>query len=452
MRSAQVIATPGFLSRVSIIDRYLAEQITKPLLATLLVSILLLMLSKMLNLFDFVIEMGGPVTIVWKMLSNMIPQYFSLGIPIGLLLGIVLTWRNLSLHSELDAIIASGVPYRRLMRIPLLYCLFLSIIVFIIVAWVQPLARKSYDRLSFDLRSGALGATIKVGSYAKLGKNTILRVDRARDGVGHLEGIFLQTLSKDGMELVANSNRGTFIATDNPNILILRLFEGNIVMRKVKLLEQPKNEDDISSLIDYGFLFRHDVEGIGKDVHSLRFESQDIPITLPRTEPEANSLQRQQYAKTITELWNDSQSSQLSAEQQRAAIAQIHRRTFNVFVMFCLPFMGLGLGVLSKRQNSALGIFLSIFILILFIQTSAFIEEWSIMGQVPLHPSQWILLAVLVMLSAVLYLPLVTKVGVSPVTAIHDAFAYLVRISTGPVRKAVDLIRTRRSAGARNDP
>ena len=68
-----------------------------PLLATLAIAASLLLLEKMLNLFDFVAAEGGPVSVVWRMLANLMPEYLSLGIPIGLLLGILLAFPSISL-------------------------------------------------------------------------------------------------------------------------------------------------------------------------------------------------------------------------------------------------------------------------------------------------------------------------------------------------------------------
>jgi len=86
------------------IDRYQAKLILVPLLATLALAAMLLLLEKMLRLFDFVVSEGGPVNVVWRMLANLIPEYLGLGIPIGLMLGILLAFRRLALSSELDAL------------------------------------------------------------------------------------------------------------------------------------------------------------------------------------------------------------------------------------------------------------------------------------------------------------------------------------------------------------
>lgn len=90
------------------IDRYLARLIAVPLLATLVLSAMLLLLDKMLRLFDFVISEGGPVRVIWRMLANMIPEYMSLGIPLGLMLGILLAFRNSPCRPSWTPCVRSG--------------------------------------------------------------------------------------------------------------------------------------------------------------------------------------------------------------------------------------------------------------------------------------------------------------------------------------------------------
>ena len=81
------------------IDRYQARLILVPLLATLALAAMLLLLEKMLRLFDFVVSEGGPVNVVWRMLANLIPEYLGLGIPIGLMLGILLVFTGVQFIS-----------------------------------------------------------------------------------------------------------------------------------------------------------------------------------------------------------------------------------------------------------------------------------------------------------------------------------------------------------------
>ena len=148
------------MRRLSLIDRYLAKTIAIPLIGTLILAAMLLVLDKMLRLFDFVVTAGGPVSVVWRMLANLLPEYFSLGIPIGLMLGILLAFRKLALSSELDALRGIGAGFGRLLRVPYAFALGLLLLNLFIVGWLQPWTHYGYERLRFDLRSGALGASM----------------------------------------------------------------------------------------------------------------------------------------------------------------------------------------------------------------------------------------------------------------------------------------------------
>src|SRR3546814_10018876 len=86
-QGATKLREDGRIERMTRVDRYIAGLIAVPLLSTLVIAAMLLLLDKMLRLFDFVMSEGGPVSVVWRMLANMLPEYMSLGIPIGLKIG-----------------------------------------------------------------------------------------------------------------------------------------------------------------------------------------------------------------------------------------------------------------------------------------------------------------------------------------------------------------------------
>src|SRR6188768_1894111 len=134
------------------IDRYMARLIAVPLLSTLVISAMLLVLDRMLRLFEFVATEGGPISAVWRMLANLLPEYLGLGIPIGLMLGILLAFRRLATSSELDVFRAVGLSYTRLLKVPYMYAIVLAALNFAIVGFIQPHSKYAYERLRFELR------------------------------------------------------------------------------------------------------------------------------------------------------------------------------------------------------------------------------------------------------------------------------------------------------------
>ena len=85
-------------------DRYIFRLVLVPMLGIFMLAASLLLLEKMLRLFEFVSTEGGPINVVFQMLLNVIPEYAGLAIPLGLMLGILFAFRKLATTSELDVL------------------------------------------------------------------------------------------------------------------------------------------------------------------------------------------------------------------------------------------------------------------------------------------------------------------------------------------------------------
>jgi lipopolysaccharide export system permease protein len=334
-------------------DRYLARTIALPLLGTLVIAAMLLVLDKMLRLFDFVAAQGGPVSVVWRMLANLLPEYLSLGIPIGLMLGILLAFRKLALSSELDVLRAVGLGYGRLLRVPYAYTAALAVLNLGIVGFVQPYAHYAYEGLRFELRSGALGASIKVGEFTKLGKRMTLRVEESRDGGRDLSGLFVMAESNDGKTLAVTADRGRFLATDDPNTIILRLSNGVLV---------------------------HNAPGY-KTPRVLGFVAHDLPIDLPRMESFRSRGGRDREL-TMPELAIVAHKSATPPKIRSEYRAEFHFRLVEVATMFLLPLLALALAIPPKRSASALGVFLSIVMIVTQHKVNEYAASIAALGRI----------------------------------------------------------------------
>ncbi|MFS0736056.1 LPS export ABC transporter permease LptF [Sphingomonas sp. 1P06PA] len=349
------------MKSLSLTDRYIARLIAVPLLATLVIAAMLLILDKMLRLFDFVASEGGPVSVVWKMLANLIPEYLSLGIPIGLMLGILLAFRKLALSNELDIFRAVGLGYGRLLRVAYVYAFALAALNLLIVGFVQPYARYAYEGLRFELRSGALGASIKVGEFTKLGSRMTLRVEKAEEGGRDLSGIFVNARSRDGRTLAVTAERGTFMATDDPNTIIFRLTNGRLV---------------------------HDQPGFPTP-RVLSFVGHDLPIDLPKME---NFRQRggRDREMTMPELAMTAWAKGTSPQTKNELRANFHFRLVEVASMFLLPMLAVSLAVPPKRSSSALGVFLSIVLVVTLHKINEYAEALGALGRVDPVIALWV--------------------------------------------------------------
>lgn len=320
----------------------------------------LLILDKMLRLFDFVATEGGPVGVVFKMLANLLPEYASLAIPLGLMLGILLAFRKLATSSELDVMRALGLSYTRLLRVPYLITLALVIANFAIVGYLQPLSRYYYEELNYELKSGALGASIKVGEFTTLKDRMALRIEESRDDGRRLIGIFARVANDKGQVLSISAQEGRFLALrDKPDTIILRLVEGQIVQ------DMP-----------------------GQSPRVLSFSRHDLPIDLPSIEKfrERGGKNREYILPELLRIgWSDSSS----AAERAASQASFNYRMVEVIMMLLLPLLAVALAIPPKRSTSALGLFVSIVMIVAYHKINQYGEDVASLGRIDPALALW---------------------------------------------------------------
>ena len=384
-------------------DRYIAKLIFYPLLATLVIAAMLLVLEKMLRLFDFVATEGGPVSVVWRMLANLLPEYLSLGIPIGLLLGILIAFRRLALSSELDVMRSVGQSYTRLLRVPFLYALVLAAVNFAIVGYAQPLARYAYEGLRFELRSGALGASIKIGEFNRLGDRVTLRIEESREEGTRLDGIFLRAQASDGASYTATAASGQFFASADPDTLVLRLTKGTLVHDDARFAT-PR---------------------------TLQFTSHDIPVDLPKIE-EFRGRGDADRELTLPELVRIGGDDQLPRDVRLNGRANFHFRMVEVVSMFLLPLLALALAIPPKRSTSSLGIFLSIVFVVTFHKINEYGEALGSSGDVDPIIAGWTPFALFAGLVGWMYYTIAFVPGGQPIGVLERGASRLVAAIRAP--------------------
>ena len=378
------------------IDRYMARLIAVPLFSTLIISAMLLVLDRMLRLFDFVATEGGPVSVVWRMLANLLPEYLGLGIPIGLMLGILLAFRKLATSSELDVMRAVGMSYPRLLRVPYMYAIALGAINLAIVGFVQPDARYAYEKLRYELRTGALGASIKVGEFTHFGNDMTLRIEQSHESGRRLSGIFLRRDDKKGGSIAITAANGQFFATDNPDEIIFRLDQGTLVRTEAKV-PTPR---------------------------VLRFTVFDLPIPLPKTENfrvrGAENLER--TLPELARIGSDRDAPRALRDTSRAAF---HFRTAEVLTILLLPLLAIALGVPPKRSTSALGVFLSIIMIVAYHKVNEYAQAVGGLGKIDPLVAIWVPFAVFASLTLWMFYTVAFVPGGQPIGALERVFAKL---------------------------
>ena len=380
------------------IDLYILKQVLAPLLATLGVAAMLLLLERMLRLFDLVANQGGPVDVVFKMLGNLIPQYLGMALPIGIFLGIVLAFRKLSANSELESLQASGLSLSRLMRAPMSLCVILCIFSFGLLGYIQPTSYYAFQSLEFELSSGAFGASIKPGEYNDLGDGLTLRIASSDDDGKRLLEIFAQKQRPDGRTTTITAREGQFLATPSGATILLRLQDGIILNGRTS----------------------------GGAPRTFRFTKHDWQLDLPEA-VQFRSRGGKEREMTLHELIVAPDGS-LVDFSNTAAWGAFFDRTIRSLSILILPFLAIGLGVVSKRQQRSLGMVVGLVLLLTLHKMIEFSLASSRLGESTGLTSMTIPFAVFTLLSLFFFYTSAHRVGASPLAWLEwviDQFAAL---------------------------
>jgi lipopolysaccharide export system permease protein len=265
-----------------------------------------------------------------------------------------------------------------------------------LVFYVQPVSRYWYERLDYELRSGALGASIKVGEFTTLKDRMALRIERSEDDGRRLIGIFARVANEKGQVLSISANEGAFLATsDNPDTIILRLTDGIIVQDM----------------------------GNNSTPRVLSFTRHDLPIDLPAVERfRARGDEQREYI--LPELLRIGWGGEAETRTEQAGSqASFNFRLVEVVMMLLMPLLAVALAIPPKRSTSALGVFVSIVMVVAYHKINQYAEDYATLGRVDPTLALWVPFALFAALIIWMYYRVAYVPGGQAIGALEAAFS-----------------------------
>lgn len=361
---------------MGLLDRYILRSVATPLTLALAVAAMLMLIEHMLRLFDFVLAEQGPVDVVWRMLANLVPHYLSLALPLGAFLGVLLAFRNLSMSSELDAMNSSGASIGRLLRPVFALLVFLAAFDFFLVGYIKPYARYEYDKIRFDVTSGAFGIKIPQGEFVDITDDVTIRLGKVDAVAKEATDIFLEMRENKGRRTVITAQKGGISTNPEISHLLLKLSKGRQLL----------------------------IDNDGQRLRTLDFDSFDLEIKLPAIAA-FRARGGEADEATFTEIVRLLKAPNArSSPLWRPYRAQFHWTIIHPLTFLTLPILAVAMGVTGRRKASNLKPVLGVAILIVYHEL---LQEWGLvnaaLGQMSPYVSMWGLFALFIMLSVWIY-------------------------------------------------
>jgi LPS export ABC transporter permease LptG/LPS export ABC transporter permease LptF len=351
-------------------DRYILKEISPPFLLGLLIYSFVLLMNQLLQLPALFIAKGVSLGVTLKLLFYLVPGILAFTVPMSVLMGILAGLSRLSSDSEITAFKNLGISPRRMLR-PLLVFAFggwlltsvltLYLAPFFNFKWVQTLTESVLDKVQLQINPREFFEGIP---------NTVIFIQdivEQKDWRNIL--IYLSDTPEKPRLVVARRGRLNFYP--KARRATLELYEvlehanahANPDDYTVTSTARMEQEIDIESLYA---TFSAEQRVREKNIQELFTGLRTIEQDLQKLEKEKAEIVRKKLRKDdMTRVRNE--FALLRAENERRSHkVEIHKKFALPFVCWIFVFLGLPLGVSTKKGGRTSGFTLSLVIILVY--------------------------------------------------------------------------------------
>ncbi len=324
-----------------IFTRYILREITGYALLGGVLFTFILFMRYLLPLMElFVRGVASPADLL-RLIGYLLPAFFTLTIPMSVLIGILLGLSRLASDSEITAMRASGVGILAFVRI---------VSVFAILSWGIGLSnslivapRAAQALLDYEVQAKSSQATVQVQPrvFYEDFKNYVLYaqdVIPGANGTAIWKHVFLADLTKPATPHIITSNEAT-VLSGGAQTLRIQLADGS----------------------------RHDISASDPDQYDVSaFDSTELPIQTGQQEEDSHLSRRDtpMQALSTSELFRLIHTSK--APDERAYRIELHRRFSFPTACLVLMLVGVPLGLSSKRGGKGTGFVVTLALVFLY--------------------------------------------------------------------------------------
>ncbi len=357
---------------LTVIDRYVLRQITKPLLASLTIGLLLLLSERLVRLLDVTLGKKNSFGVVFELLAYLVPHYLGTAFPAALFLGLLYGFNTLSKNHEIDGMMAAGVGLPRLLRPALYLSAIFSLASLLMFGWVQPQTRYAYRSVLFDITSVDAFYLAEEGVFMQSGGRTFI-LDKLNRSDNSFERIFVFDYNGPGGSETLTSSSGKLITVEGQTRPVLRLNEGHrLLIERWPTLQ---------------------VGGTAVPASVAEFQQTDTPLGKvskdlfrPRGEDEREM--------TLPEIYQQMDKPP-ETTTTNAMRAEFHRRIINVVSMLMLPLLAIPFAIGRARSPRAYRMAIALSLLVAFHEV---IEQGAVAAKIGTFSpwvSMWLPMALL---------------------------------------------------------
>lgn len=317
-----------------IINRYIFREIAIPFIIILFVLTFVLLMGKILQIMDLMVNKGISLISISHMIILIMPSLMMFTIPIALLVSILIAMGRFSADNEITALRASGVSLLQIYYPVALASLLAFIFTIVIGYFLVPQSNFASKRLLFEVASQNASIGIKEKVFNADFKGLLVYADKIPMDGKYMEGVMISDSRILDKQNTILAEKAFLVADPKLMIVKLRMENGSI----------------------------HTVSSDLKNYRKVDFKSYDINLDLSTTLAAFTDASKDTSEMTMTELLEKMKKPGLTGTAVRELAMEVHKK-FSI-PLSCIFFglLALPLGITSHRAVKSRGFAVGIMI------------------------------------------------------------------------------------------
>lgn len=321
----------------TIINRYIFREMIPPFLINLGFLSFIFLLAQILDITNLVVNYKVSLVSVFLLVVYSMPEFLKFTIPMSIMMGVLLTFLKMASDKEIIAIKAGGCSIYHLMAPVFLFCMIGFSMTFLMSVYGGAWGRNSYTDLVNEVMAKSADAAIKERVFTDSIPGIVFYVNEVDVKNKLLLDVFIEDSRNGKSKSTVVAPRGKrFASPDNPDVFILRLFDG-MIMRV--------NPDDLT-------------------VNTIHFDTYDVSIPMEKAKAPQSKKDKDRDEMSVSELRTYIQNPKISKDLKNAAVMELHEKFSLPFACLTLGLLAMPLGLKSafSRKSSGLGLGLVCFL------------------------------------------------------------------------------------------
>jgi lipopolysaccharide export system permease protein len=353
-----------------ILKRYILKEHISPFLISLLVVTFVLLIDRIIDLLNLIIEKQLPAGIVLEVFALSLPYMLALSIPMAILVATILAFGRMSVDREIIAIKSSGVNIYRMLHLLIIAAIFLTGVMVYFNHWFLPNTNHKLKNLMLKIAYYKPMTIIEAGEYNNLLDYTVWCAENTET---ELLDVLIYDRSESRFPRTIYAKSGQVIQMNNGNSMRIILKEGEMQQRNERepgKYQSTSFEEYIINIRDLGN--RSDVFETGYrsdremtygqltstlsdrkiELITKKQEVLDLEARITSGEFQGSAIERQQEQRRLYSMQQVAQNRVLELEDSiRALQVEYHKKFALSFAIIIFVMIGVPLGLMTRTSG-----------------------------------------------------------------------------------------------------